>query len=112
MNIPPSKERRFLPSRLCRDLSGFLLLPPSFRVHLAADPGVTRPSYVDGADQVGIFREARLDTSKLRLRLAVLLGNVTTSSTDHIEDRAHPGAVMLVPLGATGRNRPPDQSIF
>jgi hypothetical protein len=48
---------------------------------------VTRPSYVNGADQVGIFREARLDTSKLRLRLAALLGNVTTSRTDHIQDQ-------------------------
>ena len=72
------------------------MLNASIAVHLAADPGVTRPSYVDGADQVGIFREARLDTSKLRLRLVVLLGNVTTSSTDHIQDRAiqdraHPG---------------------
>jgi hypothetical protein len=39
--------------------------------------------YVDGADQVGILREAALDTSKLRSHIAVLLRDVTTSRTSN-----------------------------
>jgi hypothetical protein len=40
---PLPKGRRFLPSRLCRDIGGFLLLTPYFRVHLAGDPGLPSP---------------------------------------------------------------------
>ena len=45
LNILPSltKGRGLLPSRLRRDLGGFLLLTPSFRVHLAGHPGMMRP---------------------------------------------------------------------
>ena len=43
-----------LPSRLCRDLGGFLLLTATSAVHFTGDPGISRPSYVDGTDQVGI----------------------------------------------------------
>ena len=38
-----TKGRGLLPSRLRRDLGGFLLLTPSFRVHSAGDPVVMRP---------------------------------------------------------------------
>ena len=38
-----TKGRRFLASRLSRNLGGFLLLSPYLRVHLAGDPGVSRP---------------------------------------------------------------------
>ena len=66
---------------------GFLLLTAYIAVHLAGDPGLTRPWYVYGAGRVGIFREALLDTSKLRLRLAVLKRNGTRSKRDSIRDK-------------------------
>ena len=108
---PPSSEGRresgkggdSCEGRLGVPFGGFLLLTAYFAVHLAADPGVSRPLDVDGADQVAILREAALDTSKLRLRLAVFPGDMSTSRTSRAgvlwwnrdEQAASPGHLVF-----------------